>query len=78
MAKYDNPVEVHAVILCLYKWLWAGGDRLRRFQIRVSDNPISYDDIFTGKTDKLNYFVLQDNYLITSLYYRGVCVLVQP
>ena len=49
MAKYDNPVEVHAVILCLYKWLWAGGDRLRRFQIRVSDNPISSDDIFTGK-----------------------------
>jgi hypothetical protein len=49
MAKYPNPVEVHGVILCLYEWLWDDGDRIRRFQIRVSDTPISSVDIFNGK-----------------------------
>jgi hypothetical protein len=49
MAKYPNPVEVHGVILCLYEWIWDDGDRLRRFQIRVSDTPISSVDIFNGE-----------------------------
>ena len=53
MAKYPNPVEVHGVILCLYEWLWDDGDRIRRFQIRVSDTPISSVDIFNGEYDKI-------------------------
>ena len=49
MASYTNPVEVYGVILCLYKYVYNNGDRLRRFQVRVSDTPISSVDISSGK-----------------------------
>jgi hypothetical protein len=49
MAKYPTAVEVYGVIICLYKYIFDNGERFRRFQIRVSDTPISSIDIFSGK-----------------------------
>ena len=72
MATYSSPVEVHGVILCLYKWLWDNGDRLRRFQVRVSDTPISGDDIFGGKRQ-----CLEHNLSNRIIEFRGERVLEQ-
>ena len=71
MATFASNVEVHGVILCLYKWVFDGGDRLRRFQIRVSDNPITSDYIFNGKKG----YLMEE--LLLMLYYRGRCLLVK-